>query len=305
MTAHARPYANSDDFAAMCNLLRANKRAIPTSGYHIGDLNWWVFYDPSDIATREKAVLWHDEDQMLIGWALLHWDNGSSDLAVHHTIRGTAHEAAILTEAMALLEQRTRNQPDAPTEISTLTFADETTRIALLDSLGFTGETYLVYLMQDLNRPLPAPAPPTGYTFLDSMQPEYADLRADVHRQAFAATSRLTGAYYRQFMPAPDYDPELDVVLVAPDGRFAAYAMTWFDQANALGGFEPVGTRPELQGRGLGKAVQYEALRRLQLRGAQTAQVITGADQPNNIAFYQSVGFRPVNTLLLHRKKLS
>nr|MDQ2999218.1 GNAT family N-acetyltransferase [Chloroflexota bacterium] len=54
----------------------------------------------------------------------------------------------------------------------------------------------------------------------------------------------------------------------------------------------PVGTHPDFQGQGLGKAVMAEGLRRMQAAGMRRA--VVGFD-PNNaaaLALYTSMGFR-------------
>lgn len=54
-----------------------------------------------------------------------------------------------------------------------------------------------------------------------------------VHRNAFAP-SRMTVEKYRRIMNAPTYRPDLDLVVVAPDGTFAAFCIVWFDEVNRL-----------------------------------------------------------------------
>ena len=79
------------------------------------------------------------------------------------------------------------------------------------------------------------------------------------------------------------------IVAVAPNGEFASFCTVWFDDVNRTGAFEPVGTAPEHQRRGLGKAVMCEGLRRLKRMGATMAYV--GSYSPAAHAFYSSVGF--------------
>ena len=67
--------------------------------------------------------------------------------------------------------------------------------------------------------------------------------------------SKVTLEAYRRMRSVSDYTPELDIVVVAPDGTFAAYCICWLDPVNKIGEFEPVGTRETFRGKGLGKAV--------------------------------------------------
>jgi len=109
---------------------------------------------------------------------------------------------------------------------------------------------------------------------------------------------------YAQFMRSADYDGERDLWVRAPDGRGAAACTIWFDPVNAIGLFEPVGTLPEFQGRGLGKAVMAEGLRRMRAAGMRRAAV--GFD-PNNQparALYTSLGFQAASYFTVARKAL-
>ena len=82
---------------------------------------------------------------------------------------------------------------------------------------------------------------------------------------------------------------------VAPDGSFASYCLVWFDAANRQGLFEPVGTHPDHQRRGLGKAVLAEGLRRLKALGALSAFVNSHLSNVASNMLYESVGFRLVD----------
>ena len=76
---------------------------------------------------------------------------------------------------------------------------------------------------------------------------------------------------------------------VAADGEFASFCTVWFDDVTRTGAFEPVGTAPEHQRKGLGRAVMSEGLRRLQHLGGTLAYV--GGFTPEANALYASVGF--------------
>jgi mycothiol synthase len=159
-----------------------------------------------------------------------------------------------------------------------------------LEQRGYTRAPYLTYYTRDLTLPLPEIRLPEGFHFLDKMQLEFAENRATAHFSAFEP-SRMSPDYYRGFMNAPSYDPELDIVAVAPDGRFAAFAMGWADRELKISAFEPVGTHQDFQRKGLGTAVLREGMRRLKARGIETASVCCETDSAGNRAFYQNAGF--------------
>jgi GNAT superfamily N-acetyltransferase len=95
--------------------------------------------------------------------------------------------------------------------------------------------------------------------------------------------------WYYNIQRCPLYRRDLDIVAVAPDGEFAAFCTIWFDDVTRTGAFEPVGTAPEHQRRGLGKAVMTEGLRRLERLGATLVYV--GSYTPAAHALYAAVGF--------------
>jgi mycothiol synthase len=93
--------------------------------------------------------------------------------------------------------------------------------------------------------------------------------------------------WYHNIQRIPLYRRDLDIVAVAPNGEFAAFCTVWYDDVTRAGYFEPVGTAPAHQRRGLGKAVMCKALRRLKRMGAAIATA-GGYTQAAN-ALYASV----------------
>ena len=85
----------------------------------------------------------------------------------------------------------------------------------------------------------------------------------------------------------------------ADNGNLAAFTMAWWDPVARVGEFEPVGTHPEHQRRGLGKALLAHALRRYRQAGARVVQVDSSADNVASEALYRSLGFKRV---ALHRR---
>lgn len=94
--------------------------------------------------------------------------------------------------------------------------------------------------------------------------------------------------FRRRMQSAPNFEPALNIVAVAPDGNYAAYSGIWFDHVNRVAYVEPVATDPDHRRRGLGKAVVLECIRRVKARGCGPIYVESG------LPFYRDIGFRRV-----------
>jgi ribosomal protein S18 acetylase RimI-like enzyme len=109
---------------------------------------------------------------------------------------------------------------------------------------------------------------------------------------------------YRRVMQAWPYRPELDNVVVAPDGSFAAFCLCWLDEENGVGELEPVGTHPDHRRKGLAEAVCRAGLASLHAAGADTAIVYPVGDS-GAARLYESLGFRSRTRHLPFRKRES
>jgi GNAT superfamily N-acetyltransferase len=91
----------------------------------------------------------------------------------------------------------------------------------------------------------------------------------------------------RALQQAPDYRPELDLFVVAPNGEYASFCTIWLDERNRYANFEPVGTHADYQRLGLGRALLTEGFRRMARYGATRSFMDSGNP------FYRKVGFQP------------
>jgi GNAT superfamily N-acetyltransferase len=127
--------------------------------------------------------------------------------------------------------------------------------------------------------------------------------RADAARLAFSSTlePETHRARYLTFMRSPAYVPEHDIVAVAPDGTIAAFAIYWPDRALSLAQFEPVGTHPDFQRRGLARALLHESLARLAAAGIERARVMTGGANERATSTYLATRFDLVDRVARYR----
>jgi ribosomal protein S18 acetylase RimI-like enzyme len=162
----------------------------------------------------------------------------------------------------------------------------------------------LVHLTRNLDEMIP-PAQVTGeFIVRECMgEPEVAS-RARAQYGAFGSKAPFERYLerFKTFMRSPVYDSNLDIVVVTPDGQIGAFCIVWKDSVNKVGLFEPVGTHPDFQRKGLGKAVMLEGIRRLKEDGMRQAIVSTFEDNPAGIKLYVSVGFQIVDQLGTYEK---
>ncbi|MDX2008348.1 MAG: GNAT family N-acetyltransferase [Meiothermus sp.] len=167
--------------------------------------------------------------------------------------------------------------------------------IGVVQSLGYAQDDFMMYFLErPLDDEILPPRLPEGFV-VRHPEPHEIDERVGIHLEVWHPSRFTLESYLNIRSSAPLYRPDLDLVTVTPEGRFASYCIVWYDPVNQNGEFEPVGTRPGFERRGLGRAVLTEGFRRLKALGAKTAYV---ACEPDTLEFYQSAGFKEINQWL-------
>ncbi len=288
------------DYERMQNLLRSNyPQNTSLINCTVGDIDWWRS-TASDPEIMQKVGLWETSTGELVAFT---WPGeGQVDIMCHPAHR--AVEALILEHAEAEYRQHSSNLAEASL-LSCSSNASDTVRNELLQARGYRRSDEFFSFHQRSLVQLPVMPPlPDGYT-IRSVQGE-ADLaeRVAVHRAAFHP-SRMTVEKHQRAMASSTYRQELDLVVVAPDGTFAAFTIVWLDDANQIGLFEPVGCHPEHQRRGLASAVMLEGMRRLQQAGATVAHVLSAADDSPGAHLYRALGFEAVDRIYIWEKQIN
>ena len=295
---HSRNFENENDLHIIrAMLVDACRIAGNNAGYwHVGDLAWRYYLLCYRADPRQNYRLWYDADATASDLPC----SATISLSIGRSIRSTPG-AGIEEEMLAWAETRwheAMNDATIPPERKRALFsgslATDTRRIAFLERRGFSrGAHPTIHYARSLDEPIAHPMLPDGFVVRGVAGEHEAGNRAEAHRQAFHP-SRITDEGYLKLMRMSEYDHELDIVSVSPDGTIAAYAMCWVDIENKIGEFEPVGARTDYRRKGLTRAALLEGMRRMKARGAETAIVCTNAD---NVAkgLYESVGFKQVN----------
>lgn len=277
----ARQYEDDDTPDVLAFLRQSYRLQGPPVYATAGELDWWRCIDPT-LEGMGRARLWLDGDQIV---GLAYPAYGRVDLLVHP-------EYGILNEPMLAWAEGDRlRQAGRLAALGTWSFTADHARLNALKQRGYRqGDAYFSYRQRPLADALPdAPLPP-GYRLRSITGEADFAARAAVHNAAFASTT-LSASRYRRVMASAAYRADLDLVAVAPEGEFAAFCIVWYDAENGVGAFEPVGTHPAHQRRGLARAVMVEGLRRLQALGAHIALVNAYHEDTPALRLYESLGF--------------
>ncbi|MFC6087375.1 GNAT family N-acetyltransferase [Sphaerisporangium aureirubrum] len=140
---------------------------------------------------------------------------------------------------------------------------------------------------------LAVPPLPDGYSIRPQRTPSDVAGRAAVHRAAWDST-RITTERHTRLREVWPYRPEMDLVAVSPIGEIVAYCQGWYDEANRVGLYEPVGTHPAHRRLGLSAAVCTAVLHAFAEAGAEHAAVYARGDAAYPVPkhLYESLGFR-------------
>ena len=329
MKIESRSYRDPTDLARMKQLVMIGSQANISASYmHPGLLDFHTHYPdtrypPDDQANRRNLRLWEridgidaNEDQpSLEAWAIFSRLEGSFDLFVHPALHGTPLHEAVMDEYVAWAEARAH---EAGLKQIMPWWAMEYDKVLarLMEARGFVVPPMVglpAPLFERALDELPPIKLPEGFTVQGVSNLDDGRLRAQVTHGAFGPNKDSDGyakdwddyaAEYAQYIGSAVYDGERDLFVRSPDGRGASACTIWFDPVNAVGLFEPVGTHPDFQGKGLGKAVMAEGMRRMKVAGMRSA--VVGFD-PNNVAvlaLYTSMGFSASGYFVFPRKEL-
>jgi mycothiol synthase len=276
-----RPAATPEDLVlAGESMSRAWRSGSPACVATPAAIEWWhasSWPDPLETNLR----LWFDGPS-LVGWT---WHD-EGELEWHVWTGDATRDRAIVREIMETVSTETSGP------LAVWAADDDPDSIALFEGLGLVrADRRLSQWQRAAAEGAPPPIPlAEGYTIRPLRGPEEFEARVDVHRSAFP-TSRLNIQKYERLATLPHYRFDDDLIVEAPDGSFAAFAMAWWDPVGRVGEFEPVGTHPAHQRRGLARAMLTFGLARYFERGAQVVQVYADASEAGPEALYEAVGF--------------
>lgn len=277
------------DYEAACDFLIALNRANRT---HI-NWNWarfeWMYEHPEfDKGARDAIGLWFDGDRVV-------------GAAIYDMYFGEAF-CGVLPEYEALYPEVLGYAYDSLKDENGLAIAicdGNAAEIEAAKKAGFAPIDQTETIMKiDLDAPRDA-ALPEGFTLYEPHPVEDAEKMQWLFWQGFDhGEDRAEFEREESVMPRvrKHMRRELGIAAVDETGEYAAFCCLWFSEKTDYAYVEPVCTVPRHRGKGLAKALLFEAMNRARALGAKTAYVIS--DMP----FYEKLGFRKAYRCTFYRK---
>ncbi|MBU1700331.1 MAG: GNAT family N-acetyltransferase [Candidatus Eisenbacteria bacterium] len=290
-----RLYQHEDDYWRIREFLRRvfilnNRRELCWQAYRFDYWRWHGSENMGHGRLERDVFLWEEKNGQ-IGAVLTREGPGNVALQIRPDLRspGLVEEMIMTAEGHLSIAG-----PENQRKLHIWTPGTDNLQKGILRQRGYTkGDMQEFQRRRPLSEPIPDPPVAKGYAIRSLGDSGELPARSLVSWRAFhpEEPEELFAGWdwYYNIQRAPLYRRDLDIVAVAPDGALASFCTIWFDDVTRTGAFEPVGTAPEHQKRGLGKAVMCEGLRRLERFGATMAYV--GSYTPAAHALYASIGF--------------
>lgn len=303
MQLHRRQFSGEADKQAMIALARMCK----ADTLHVVDLPYrlssWALDDP------EHTDLWFNAEEQLVAWTVLQTPFWTIDYVCRPDFEEALHSQLVCwaDERAYKIVGKPGGQPSWFVNV----FADQVTRIHDLEEAGFVSQADLevdpwskVFMQRPAYMPVESCALPAGFVIRPLAGEDEVEAYVELHRDVFL-TKNMTVAWRVRVLHCPQYTSDLDLVVVAPDGRLAAFCVGWLSRAygmNPVGQIEPLGVQEDFRTLGLGRAVLSECLRRLHRYGADQVYVETDKYRNAVLGLYEAVGFKTIREVLVYGK---
>ena len=290
-----RKYQTEDDFWRIRNFLgdvflQNDRRMLCWPVFRWDYWRWHGIMNLGDGSLETGVYLWEAEDRQIA--AVLNREGaGQAFMQIHPSYKTSDLEEQMIS----LAEEHLRSPSRRGGQILWVwSDAGDIQRQRILEERGYV---HIVdadehQWRRDLSLPIPESPVKENYVLRSLGDASELPSRSWASWRAFhpdEPNEKFDGdlRWYQNIQMAPLYRHDLDLVAIAPEGEVAAFATVWYDGGTRCGYFEPVGTVPEHQRRGLARSLLCEGMHRLKEIGAIQAMTI-GGEPPAN-ALYESV----------------
>lgn len=273
-----------------------------------------------------KLQLWKDTEGRLLGFGQLTCDrNENIDCSLWFDVHPSRQASTLESEILQWGEQRireVRQKFTLPIRLQTRVRSDKLTRRMRLEKQGFTSERCFLTMARSLDGSFCSFSLPEGFRLrslydlgcMAQISENNLEAWVELFNESFVDHwnhHNLTVAEAKQWFSNPHYKPELNLVVVAPDGTLAAFCVGYLNrEENARTGrnegwIQLLGTRRSFRRLGLGRAILLAAIQQFQALGIEQVKLAVDAESLTSATqLYESVGFYPISTWLTYVKEI-
>ena len=279
-------YNNTDEEYTRVKAFLTRVQVIPgyDNNWDVGRLNWWRYniHSQKDTAFfQENAHYWADERGEVTGLFISEYGRNDFFALAAPEREGLLREILDWTQEVWGASRQ---------EISTSVFDIDEGKISALLSAGYVKDCHesnvRYYDLTDYDFAYDLKE---GYKIVSFQEFGDYEQRLNTVRNAFNVANypkeRLVA-----LQSSPQYIPELDLLVAAPDGRCAAYCMGWIEEHDASKGYvEPMGTHSDFRRMGFASALAKECFKRLHALGVDLAAIASDAEPNISNFLYESL----------------
>ncbi|GIV96346.1 MAG: GNAT family acetyltransferase [Herpetosiphonaceae bacterium] len=317
----ARPFAGESDLQPLVDLINICESVDRIeSGTSLAELRAEI--NSPSLDQQRDLRLWQHESGELIAFGQLwirpaHVENtidGNLWFFVHPEARGTDLETEIITWAEGRMRE-IRSEKGAQTRLYCGARDDDGWRTSIMQGHGFTPARYFLRMVRPLDQPISEPQLPEGFILRQVEGEHEIPAWVEMFNESFIDHWNhhpLTVEQVLYWLESdPFYNPQGDLIAVAPDGTFAAFCFCSINpEENERNGcnegwINVLGTRRGFRNIGLGRAMLLAGLRWLKDQGMDFAKLGVDSENPTGATrLYESVGFYPAYTLTSYSKEV-
>ncbi len=312
------PYTGEADLQPIADLFNACEAVDHLEeGTSVSELR--VELASPDYDTTRDISLWRNSDGQLQGFARL-WRPPIVETVegrLFFKVHPSARQSDLGAQCLAWGEDRLREVAQAagkPGILHVRVAEQDVEKIALLEKQGFSIDRYFFTMARSLAEPIPEPTLPPGFSLRQSNGQADAEAWVAMFNESFIDHWNhhpLTLEQFLHDMTLPEYQANLDMIALAPDGAFAAFCYGCiYPEENERSGrddgwIEVLGTRRGYRKIGLGRAMLRVGLQRLKAAGVESARLNVDAESLTGATrLYESEGFQTVATKISYVKQL-
>ncbi len=285
-------YSNSD-YEAVCDfLIELNRENQNHINWNWGRFEWMMEHPEFDKSRMGSIGLWIDGEKV-VGAAIYDMYFGEA------FVGALSKYSSLYTEILGYAYRELKDENGLDIAVCDACAAE----ICAAESAGFEiSEQAETVMRLDLINELSANLPnclrfseldpvkePVAFQWLLWQGFDHGTNKAEFERDGDIITE--IPMFRRHFNPA------LSIAAKNSDGEYVSYCCLWYSDKTDYAYIEPVCTVPSYRGKGVAKAVIYEALNRAKSLGANKAYVLS--DMP----FYEKLGFRKDRHFTFYWKK--